>query len=356
MSSPEQRSNEGPAAYAEQPGQEQGSSKSKRSMPANLPAFLRSDFPLNAYVNALTKSASVTQRPTEADRAEALQIINDDLSLLPKFADLTRSIIEKSHSSILTDSIRTLAFQLIRQDEDLSDWGRNAGYTADTEIGRLARRVKDARGREDKEAVKAAEQKLRLGLCLVCMRSDFDALAILAEINANLDPTARTERVKDLQERVGKEIANASVKNLESFGLITATVTSQLVELRRQFSLANERINQLTERDRMQRDQILEQRSKIERMGEECSQMAAALSMAQGQIKGTEGAMDHELNSLRARFRSFLTNNMSELVSQSHEALTSNPPAPDIAEVLLEDARDDIKKELIWLNKHLSSD
>ena len=59
------------------------------------------------------------------------------------------------------------------------------------------------------------------------------------------------------------------------------------------------------------------------------------------------------LNALRARYRKLLSGNLSEFVSQAHEALTSTPPAPEIAEVLLDDAKKAISKELEWLRQFL---
>lgn len=87
---------------------------------------------------------------------------------------------------------------------------------------------------------------------------------------------------------------------------------------------------------------------------QQIDRLTGELETLRRQVRGIEGARDYDLNVLRARFRRFLGANLSELVGQAHEALTSKPSAPDIAEVLLDDAINDIKKELLWLNQHQS--
>jgi hypothetical protein len=329
--------------------------KRKKAIPASLPIFLQSDCPVSAYVAALEKGGKATKRPDQADRDEAVSAVLVDPSLLPKVTDLARTIFETSQSLHLAETVKRLASDIIRaQDDELSGWGNNGGFSADAELGKLAARLRTARVGGEKLIIQQAEHLLQLGLVVVSNRSDFNPTAILLELNRKLTPTDKNEKPQKPNDRAKREIVRSSLKHLDIFGAITAAVTLDLKETQRQFALANAQIVEQIDRLKTQRVQLEAQKRELDAHSSEMKQLTDELETLRRQVRGIEGGRDDDLNVLRARFRKFLNANLSELIGQAHEALSSKPPALDIAEVLLDDAMNDIKKELRWLNQHQS--
>lgn len=328
--------------------------EANKPVPATLIEYLRGEGPAGAYVTALLAPQSKTKIPTEADREEAVAAVAASPALLSRAVDLAKAAFGRTDASRIKPSVIALASDIIRaQDEDLAGWSRLAGSTAEAELGKLAVRVRGARASSDKEALQRAEQVFQLGLAVVCTRADFDTIGAIAEVYGQLSRARSGSKVSSPETIAKKAISRASVKGIETFGAINAAVSTQLKEVQRQFAIATEQIAQNTERARVQRDQIDEQRRKIEVLEAEKQQLLAELGDARSRIGGLMGGHDHQLNELRARFRKLLAGNLTDFVSQAHEALISTPPAPDIAEALLEDARTDIDKELQWLKQFL---
>lgn len=346
---------EAPGAPANDASEKKSGKESKKAVPASLPIFLQSDCPVSAYVAALEKGGKATKRPDQADREAAVSVVMDNPSLLPKVTDLVRSIFEKSHSLHLAETVKRLASDIIRaQDEELSEWGSNVGFSAEAELGKLAARLRSARVGGEKMIIQQAEQLLQLGLVVVSTRSDFNSTAILLELHRKLAPPDKSEKSQKPNDRAKREIVRSSIKHLDMFSAITAAVTVDLKEAQRQFALANAQIVQQIDRLKTQREQLEAQKRQLDAQSREMQQLTGELETLRRQVRGIEGGRDDDLNVLRARFRKFLGANLSELVEQAHEALTSKPPAPDIAEELLDDAINDIKKELLWLNQRQS--
>ena len=151
-----------------------GGKAPKRPIPGTLTEFLQSDYQASAYANALTKGSKVTRRPDEADRAQALLAVGQNPALLSRVAELARLMLEKTESVHLTEAIKRFASDVIRaQDDDLVNWGNNIGFTADTELGKLAARVNGARASGDKDVLQRAEHVLQIGLAVASTRADF---------------------------------------------------------------------------------------------------------------------------------------------------------------------------------------
>lgn len=328
--------------------------EAKKPVPATLIEYFKSDGPASAYVAALLDLKSKSKIPNEADREEALEAVAANPALLARAVELAKAALNRTDASRIKPTVIALTSDIIRaQDDDLAGWSRMAGLTAEAELGKLAARVRDARTNGDKEVLHRAEQVFQLGLAVVCTRADFSTIGAIAEVYSQLSRPRSGSKMADPEAVAKKAISRANVKGIETFGAINAAVSERLREVQRQFSMASEQIAQNTERARMQRDQIDDQRREIEDLKAEKQRLFTELADAQTRMGGLMGGHDHQLNEVRARFRKLLSGNLTDFVSQAHEALTSTPPAPDIAEALLEDARTDIDRELKWLKQFL---
>ncbi len=326
--------------------------QAKRLPPVDLAAFLNGDFPAAAYVTALVERK--THALDEEERALGVKLIKAHPELLPRLVELARASLNKAEARRVRNDVARLASDVIRsQDESLENWSRLAGSAADAEVGKLARHLQKARTGADKNAQQRAEHLLQLGIAVVSGREDFHPIGALAEIYAKLVVVRKGSKAANIGELVQRALTRASIKTLESFGAINALATEVLFSVREQLDAANAQLVTLKGRVRDQRDKIEQQAREIETLKEENAALAEALEEARTQIAGVAGGRDADLNALRARYRRLLSASLSDLVSQAHEAVTSAPPAPEIAEVLLDDAKIAINKELEWLRQFL---
>lgn len=324
----------------------------KKPLPASLADFLTSEYPAGPYVAALIDRK--TRALEEDERADAVKMIKAHPELLPRIVELARASLGKPEASRLKLAVAEMASNVIRsQDESLENWSRLAGSSAEAELGKLAQRLRKAREAGDKNIQQQAEHLLQLGLAVVSGRSDFSSLGALAEIYAKLVRSRDRAKSTNPDKMAKRALSRASIKNLEAFSAITAIASESLSDVQQQFAMANDQLATLQSRVRDQRDQLDQQNREIIALKLEKEELTESLAEARAQISGVAGGRDADLNSLRARYRKLLSGNLSEFVSQAHEALTSTPPAPEIAEVLLDDAKKAISKELEWLRQFL---
>ena len=232
----------------------------------------------------------------------------------------------------------------------MSQWGCGGILGREQEANIVLGKAREA---GDKNIQQQAKHLLQLGLAVVSGRSDFSSLGALAEIYAKLVRSRDRAKSTNPDKLAKRALSRASIKNLEAFSAITAIASETLSDVQQQFAMANDQLATLQSRVRDQRDQLDQQNREIIALKLEKEELTESLAEARAQISGVAGGRDADLNSLRARYRKLLSGNLSEFVSQAHEALTSTPPAPEIAEVLLDDAKKAISKELEWLRQFL---
>lgn len=322
--------------------------RSKKLVPNTLTGFLRSDCSAQDYVNALVGRAADTIDDDERDRA--LDLIKLDPALLRRAAELARASLNGSQTSRIKQTISSFSTAIIRAEGgDLAEWSRLAGSTAEAELAKLAKHLQGSRKSGDKNDLQRAEQVFMLGFEVVRARGDFNLIGTLAVIHSILVSGEDSGSHKMIMRALGR----ASVKNLETYSAINAVVSASLANSEMQLARASEQLRDLQLRVRDQREMMENQRSDLETLRLENQQLAEALAESRAHMSGIAGGRDADLNALRARSRKLLSGELGELVSQAHEALTSTPPAPEIAEVLLDDARKAISKELEWLKQFL---
>jgi hypothetical protein len=346
MSELDQQPGTGPAS------EKKDAKQAKKPLPLGLAEFLTGDYPAAPYVTALIDRKT---RPLEEDqRLEGVKLLKEQPELLPRVVELARASMSKAEASRIKNAVTELASNIIRsQDESLESWSRLAGSTAEAELGKLAQHLRKAREADDKNAQQRAEHLLQLGLAVVIGRGDFSPIGALAEIYGKLVAVRNDAKSASAGKVVQRALSRASIKNLEAFSAINAIATETLSTVQRQLASTNAQLLALQDRARDQRDRIDQQAREIEALKSENAELAEALTEAQTQISGVAGGRDADLNALRARYRKLLSTNLSEFVTQAHEALVSAPPAPEIAEVLLDDAKKAISKELEWLRQFL---
>lgn len=322
----------------------------KKSVPATLTEFLKSDASASAYVNELINRDIAI--PDEAARDRAVESVVKEPELLPRVIGLTRTALAKDDSRTKA-AISTFASNVIRsQDDELADWSTVGGLSTESDLVKLAARVRSARAAGDKEALQRAEQVLQLGLAVVCARASFAPIDALAQIYSqfvrNRGSTGRqpSEIVKDA-------IVRASIKNLETYGAFHAVLSKELEDARKQ--LANTTHELVDQRDRLrtQREQISAHKQEIEDLKAEMRELAERLADAGTHIKGVEGGRDDELNTLRARFRQLLKGKLTPFVSNAQEALEVEPPVTSVARDRLARIKTEIEGELEWLKRFL---
>lgn len=341
----------------QQPGaapasEKKGAKQAKKPLPACLNDFLTGDYPAAPYIAALIDRK--TRPLEEEERAEGVKLLKARPELLPRVVELARASLNKAEASRIRTAVADFASNVIRsQDETLESWSRLAGSSAESELGKLAQHLRKAREPGDKDVQQQAEQLLLLGLAVVSGRGDFSPIGALAEIYAKLVAVRDGAKSANASKLVQRALNRASIKNLEAFSAINAIAAETLSSVQRQLATTSEQLLTSQDRARDQRDRIDQQAREIEALKTEKAALAEALTNAQSQISGVAGGRDADLNALRARYRKLLSANLSEFVTQAHEALVSAPPAPEIAEVLLDDAKRAISKELEWLRQFL---
>lgn len=346
MSELDQQSGEGPAS------EKKGAKQVKKPLPACLTDFLTGDYPAAPYIVALIERK--TRPLEEEERAEGVKLLKAQPELLPRVVELARASLNKAEVSRIRNAVADLASNVIRsQDETLGSWSRLAGSSAEAELGKLAQHLRKARASGDKDAHQRAEQLLLLGLAVVSGRGDFSPIGALAEIYAKLIAIRDGAKSANASKLVQRALNRASIKNLEAFSAINAIAIESLSSCQQQLATTNEQLLTSQGRARDQRDKIDQQAREIEALKAEKAALAEALANAKTQLSGVAGGRDADLNALRARYRKLLSDSLSEFVTQAHEALVSAPPAPEIAEVLLDDAKRAISKELEWLRLFL---
>lgn len=332
--------------------EKKGAKQGKKPLPASLTDFLTGDYPAALYVTALIDRK--TRSLEEEERAEGVNLLKAQPELLPRIIELARASLSKDEASRIKNAVADLASNVIRsQDEVLESWSRLAGSSAEAELGKLAQYLRKARDAGDKDAQQQAEQVLLLGLAVVSGRGDFSPIGALAEIYAKLVDSRHGPKPLKPSVRVQRALNRASIKNLEAFSAVNAVATETLSSVQQQLATTSERLLASQDRIKDQRDRIEQQAREIEALRAQNVALADALADAQAQISGVAGGRDADLNSLRARYRKLLSASLLEFVTQAHEALISAPPATEIAEVLLDDAKKAINKELEWLRQFL---
>ncbi|WP_295525989.1 hypothetical protein [Novosphingobium sp. Chol11] len=326
--------------------------QAKKPLPANLANFLTSEYPAGPYVAALIDDN--TRALDEDERTDGVKLVKARPELLPRVVELARASISRTVSNRVKLAISDLSSNVIRsQDQDLENWSRLAGSTGEAELGKLAQRLRKAREAGNKDLLQQAEHLLQLGLAVVIGRADFSLIGSLTAIYSNLVTSRGIGKSLNAGDLAKRALNRASIKNLEAYSAINAIASETLSVVQRQFATANEQLITLQDRVRDQRDQLERQSRAIEVLKAEQDTLADSLTEARAQISGVAGGRDADLNALRARYRKLLSGNLSEFVTQAHEALTSGQPAPEIAEVLLDDAKKAISKELEWLRQFL---
>ncbi|MGY6638077.1 MAG: hypothetical protein ACXIUO_13165 [Erythrobacter sp.] len=324
----------------------------KKPVPADLADYLQAGSPAASYVTALVDREA--RALDDDERALGVKLIKAHPELLPRLVELARASLSKSVSLRVRKDVTRLSSDVIRsQDEDLADWFRLAGSAPDAEVGKLARYLQRARDGADKDTQQRAEHLLQLGLAVMCGQEGFNTIGALAEIHAKLVAVRKGSKSVNATDLVQRSLSRASVKSLEAFSAINAVATEALLLAREQHSAINAQLIGLQDRVRDQREKIDRQTRELETLKEEKAALAEELKEARAQISGVAGGRDADLNALRARYRQLLSANLSDLVTQAHEAVIAAPPAPEIAEVLLDDAKIAINKELEWLRQFL---
>jgi predicted nucleic acid-binding Zn-ribbon protein len=324
----------------------------KKPAPADLADYLQGGAPAASYVTALVERKA--RALDEDERALGVKLIKAHPELLPRLVELARASLSKAVSSRVKKDVTRLSSDVIRsQDEALADWFRLAGSAPDAEVGKLARHLQRARDGAEKDAQQRAEHLLQLGVAIMSGQDGFQTIGALAEIHAKLVAVRKGSKSANTTDLVQRALARASVKSLEAFSAINAIATEALLQAREQHSAINAQLIGLQDRVRDQREKIDRQTRELEALKDEKAALAENLKEVRAQISGVAGGRDADLNALRARYRQLLSANLAELVTQAHEAITAAPPAPEIAEVLLDDAAKAINKELEWLRQFL---
>lgn len=326
--------------------------EAKKPLPASPADFLASDYPASAYVEALISRKTKTL--DEIEREQCIQLVKDDPKLLSRIAELTRASLNIFEASRIKLAVIELASYIIRiQDDSLENWSRLSGSTAEAELGKLAENLNKARQSDDKDIIQQAEYVFQIGFSIIISRGDFSVIGALSEVYSHLVKKRDVNKTADPDDLAKRALRRGQIKSLEGYSIINAVVSEKLSSVSQQLGAATEQLVDLQGRVRDQREQIEKHRQTIETLKAEKQQLADSLEDTREQISGVAGGRDADLNALRARFRRLLSGNLSEFVTQAHEALTLKPPAPEIAEVLLDDARKAISKELEWLRQFL---
>lgn len=316
--------------------------------PASLVHYLSGDAPSGLYIAALEKRT--VKLPDDQERQAGLELIAAEPGRLSKVVDLARAVADGKRDPRVRNAIHGWALAALRTREGLAEWGRLNSDNAEIQLRQLTKRLRDARSSKAEKAVVAeAEHVFLIGLAIAGARLDFSVIGALVTIYDGLQPSDASERA--VEERAKKAMTRASVKSLETYGLINKVVSSALVELRAQFGKASQDLQNTRERNRQLQDDIARLSSEIDQLRAEKQSAAAEMANARSQLEGVKGGAAHDMIEVKARFRRLLIQKLTPFVNDASVALEVEPPVLDVAKVRVNLVKAEINKELEWLNQ-----
>ncbi len=320
----------------------------ERPIPRSLTEYLKGKASASQYLDAIEKNSA--PRLNEDERIEAIRAILADLELLPRLPELMRASIGDKMPFGIGRPFLGFGSEVIRAlVPDQDRWGQLADITPEALLEPLARGLQTARALKERSEIAKAEALFLTGFTIIVGRADFDILSALAVVQNRLSgkfnsSTNATGKFKRL-------LARASVRSIESFGLLSRVIGISLEECRNQFVAVNAQLIETRERLRSAQDDARERAVRVSELESRIADLERELAQAQGNIASVEGGAAHDIIGLKARMRQFLLRRIGAHVKDAAEALAEEPIFLPVARQRLAMMRTDIDKELAWLDQ-----